>query len=231
MDSRERLAGRRHEPVVFDVRPRTGARHASAALTGGGTDGNGQITALAGIVLIVLLFVIGITILRIRQLISIHLFVGLLLIGPVALKMASTGYRFVRYYTGDPEYRHKGPPQIILRSIAPAVVLTTILVLASGIILMFRHPTDTGPWLSIHKVSFIIWIIFTALHVLGHLPGLGRALRAVPASTRELDAPTGNAGRWIALIGALIGGLVLAVVLIPDFHTWTASGAFPHHDG
>ena len=44
-----------------------------------------------------LLAVIGVTIPELRQLISVHLFVGLLLLGPVALKMVSTGYRFVRY--------------------------------------------------------------------------------------------------------------------------------------
>ena len=38
------------------------------------------------------------------------MFLGVLLIGPVALKLASTGYRFVRYYTSEPRYRRKGPP-------------------------------------------------------------------------------------------------------------------------
>jgi hypothetical protein len=33
------------------------------------------------------------------------------------------------------------------------------------------------------------------------------------------------AGRWIALAGALVGGAVLAVVLIPDFAPWTAHTA------
>ena len=72
-------------------------------LFGGSTDGNEQLTAFTGAILIVLLAVLGVTILRIRQLISVHLFVGLLLLGPVALKLASTGYRFVRYYTRDPD--------------------------------------------------------------------------------------------------------------------------------
>jgi hypothetical protein len=31
------------------------------------------------------------------------------------------------------------------------------------------------------------------------------------------------------LAGALVGGLVLAVVLIPDFSAWTAHGVFLHH--
>ena len=36
------------------------------------------------------------------QLLWVHLFVGMVLIGPVLLKMASTGYRFARYYTANP---------------------------------------------------------------------------------------------------------------------------------
>ena len=59
----------------------------------------------AGALLFVLLAVLGVTILRIGQLMWLHLFLGLLLIGPLALKLASTGYRFARYYTGQPSYR------------------------------------------------------------------------------------------------------------------------------
>jgi hypothetical protein len=39
----------------------------------------------------------------------------------------------------------------------------------------------------------------------------------------------GSAGRWIALVGACVGGLVLAVLLIPQLAPRTAHGAFPHH--
>ena len=203
-------------------------------LTAGGTDGNEQLTAVAGVVLIGLLFVIGITILRIRQLISVHLFIGLLLIGPVALKMASTGYRFVRYYADNRAYREKGPPALALRLIAPIVVLTTVVVFITGVVLLFVGPLHRNPWLELHKVAFIVWIVFTGFHVLGHLPGLGGLLRAGTGTALRGSAPSpGTAGRWIALSGALVAGLVLAIVLIPDFHTWTARGAFPHdrHDG
>jgi hypothetical protein len=67
------------------------AHSRTARRAGGGTDGNERLTSITGLVLIVLLLVIDVTILRIGQLISVHLFVGLLLIGPVGLKMASTG--------------------------------------------------------------------------------------------------------------------------------------------
>ena len=55
-----------------------------------------------------LLAVLGVTIVRLRPLLSEHLFVGMLLVPPVLLKMGSTGYRFARYYTGDRSYRRKG---------------------------------------------------------------------------------------------------------------------------
>jgi hypothetical protein len=214
------------------------------ALTGGGTDGNEQLTTITGIVLVGLLLVIGITILRIQQLISIHLFVGLLLIGPVGLKMASTGYRFLRYYTGDRVYRLKGPPETVLRLIAPIVVLTTVLVFLTGVLLMFAGPAHRNPLLELHKVSFIVWVVFTALHVLGHLPGVtrlfgidlevsfGGSTHGGVGTPSDLVRSPGAAGRWIALAGAIVGGIVLAIVLIPDFHTWTAHGVLlHHHDG
>src|SRR5580693_6195125 len=98
-----------------------GKSHAKR-LTGGGTDGNERLTAATGIVLVLLLAVIGITLLRMHSLISVHLFVGLLLIPPIALKLSSTGYRFVRYYTSDAAYRKRGAPPIVLRLSAPMVV-------------------------------------------------------------------------------------------------------------
>lgn len=216
----------------------------SRAWLSGGNEGNERLTTATGMILIVLLAVIGVTILRIGQLISVHLFVGLLLIGPVALKMASTGYRFMRYYTGDAVYRRKGPPELILRAIGPIVVLSTVGVLVSGVILMLQGRAHRDPMLLIHKLSFIAWIVFTAVHVLGHvpelvsyIPGLRRSSRAQEVRQTLLDLrgtshldpqrelPTepvaGGAGRSIALIGALVAGLILAIVLIPHYGVWT----------
>lgn len=188
-------------------------------LTGGGTAGNERLTSLIGAVLIVLLAALGITILRVRQLIWPHLFLGMLLLAPVALKMASTGYRFIRYYTRDPAYRSDGPPQLILRLIAPLVVVTTVIVFVSGILLLAEGPSSRGELLPIHKVSFIVWIVFTGLHVLGHLPRMLHALR----DARSDNSP-GATGRWIALVGAILAGLIIAIVLIPQFGPWTARG-------
>jgi hypothetical protein len=196
----------------------------------GGTDGNEHLTSITGAVLIVLLAVLGVTILQIHQLIWVHLFVGLLLLGPVTLKLASTGYRFVRYYSRDPAYRRKGPPPAALRMLAPGVVVTTLVVFVSGVVLMFLGPAHRQTWLGIHKASFFVWLAFTGVHVLGHLPGLGTLLAGRDATVPERPLP-GNGVRWLALSGAIVGGVVLAIVLIPHFSAWTAGGAFEHHHG
>ena len=126
-----------------------GARPGSpiARLTAGGTEGNERLTAATGVVLLVLLAALGVTILRIHPLLSEHMFLGVLLIGPVALKMGSTGYRFIRYYTAEPRYRRKGPPPLLLRLLAPLVVLSTVVVFASGVALLLIGPSSRQPLL------------------------------------------------------------------------------------
>ena len=196
----------------------------------GGTDGNEQLTTVTGAILIVLLAVIGFTIPQLRQFVSVHLFVGMLLIGPVLLKLASTGYRFVRYYTGNPEYRRKGPPELVLRLMGPVVVLSTVVVFVTGIALLIVGPQHRDPWLMLHKVSFIVWLVFMSLHVLLHLPAVARGFGIGPSGRRQrATAAPGAIGRWIALTGAIVGGLVLALVLVGDFSAWTSHGVFVHH--
>ena len=99
----------------------------------GGATGNGRLTALTGVVLLVLLAVEGATIPRINQLLSVHVFVGMLLLGPVALKLGSCGYRIVRYYTGEREYVREGPPAPLMSVfVAPVLVLSTLTLFGTG---------------------------------------------------------------------------------------------------
>jgi hypothetical protein len=204
------------------------AQSLTRRLLAGGTTGNERLTAATGGVLFVLLAVIGVTILRLGSLLWVHLFVGMLLIGPLALKLASTGYRFVRYYTANPRYVRKGPPPLPLRLIAPVVVISTVVVFASGVALLFVGPGSRDTLLPIHKVSFFVWVAFTALHILAHLPTVVRSLdvdylhpaRAGLAGHRDV---TGRAGRILSLASALTLGLVLAIVVIPQFGPWIAA--------
>jgi hypothetical protein len=201
-------------------------------LTAGGTDGNERLTTVTGVVLLVLLAVLGVTILRIRPLLDIHMFLGILLIGPVVLKLASTGYRFVRYYTFEPRYRRKGPPAMAMRLLAPLVVLSTLVVFATGVVLLLAGPGSRGTWLPIHKISFIVWVAATSLHVLGHLADLPRVLRnRSPHSSllASMENPhAGRDGRVMALGGALLAGTMLGILSISHFSPWLHTH-FLHH--
>lgn len=198
--------------------------------TGGGTTGNERLTNAAGALLLLGLAALGVTIVRIGQLLWIHLFLGMLLVAPVLLKLSSTGYRFVRYYAGNARYREEGPPMAWLRVLGPMVVLSTLVVFISGIVLLFAGPSSRETVFPIHKDSFFVWLAFMALHVLGHLPGMPSVLRADYGGSAGLSSDvTGRAGRTLALTGALVAGAVLAVVLIPDFGPWLARGATHHH--
>jgi hypothetical protein len=219
-------------------------------LLAGGTEGNERLTVITGWLLVVLLAVLGVTIVFIGQLMWLHLFLGLVFIGPVALKLASTGYRFVRYYTANAPYRRKGPPAPVLRALGPVLAGLTIAVLASGVALLVIGPGSPSrdTLVLVHKATFIAWIVFTAVHVLGHLPEIVRfnrvsrrarteisALRAQipglggPADPPPTESIPGGRARWGSIALAMVLGLALAGAFIPQFGTWTAPGARHHH--
>lgn len=200
-------------------------------LTGGGAIGNERLTAVNGALLIALLAALGVTIIRIRPLIDEHLFLGLLLLGPVALKLASTGYRFTRYYTRNPSYRERGTPPLPLRVLGPLVVLSTISVFTTGVLLLTEGPAASHTLRTLHKASFIVWVAATGIHVLGHLPDLARILLTRKGERYEYNhLAAGQLGRVLALSGAIVTGLVLAIVLIPHFGGWSHFESIRHHD-
>ncbi|MCI0139961.1 hypothetical protein KNN17_00035 [Arthrobacter bambusae] len=90
-----------------------------------GVVGNERLTALTGAVVLVLSVAEIATVPTLGSLMVAHFFVGVLLAGPVVAKTASTGWRFIRYYSRDPAYRRKGPPRPLLRVIAPLLVAST----------------------------------------------------------------------------------------------------------
>ena len=133
-----------------------------------GVEGNARLTGSAGAVIFVLLAIEGVTILSVQRLISAHVFIGMLLIPIVALKMASTVYRFARYYRGDSAYTRKGPPPVVLRLLGPVVVVLTIAVFGTGVVAIAVGPSSR--WiLTAHKASFILWFGAMTVHVLGHI--------------------------------------------------------------
>ncbi len=204
--------------------PAAGVRR--SRLFGGGPDGNEQLTATVGVILLLLFAVLGVSIIRIGQLLWLHLFLGVILAAPVGIKLASTGYRFTRYYTGSLPYRRKGPPNPVMRALGPVVILTTLVVFLTGMLLLVDGPGASSTLRLLHKVSFFAWLAAVAVHVLGHLAELPASLRAVSrAQGRTANLP-GSRGRVMVIIGSIAVGLVLALLLQPDIHTWTSASGF-----
>ena len=185
-----------------------------------GVAGNARLTGAAAAALLVLLAAEGATIPFIGQLLGPHIFIGMLLIPPVLLKLGSTGYRFARYYTGNPRYVEKGPPPLVLRVLAPGVVLTTLALFGTGVALLIDGPPG-NTLIFAHKLSFIAWVALMTLHVLGHLlevPSLASAdwRQAGPPEARL----AGAGARALTLATAILAGAVLAALTLSAAQPW-----------
>jgi hypothetical protein len=208
-------------------------RRSSAPLKpSGGVDGNERLTAATAVVLIVLLAALGVTILSIGELVWWHVLLGMLLIPPVLLKLGSTGWRFMRFYTGAREYMRRGPPLLPLRLMAPLVVASTLAVFATGVALLAVGP-QAGFVVGLHKASFIVWLALTAMHVLAHLRAIPQLVtgdwrrRAVPP---ESVVP-GTGMRRLALAATIVVGAVVAAATIRYAQPWVHFFASHHELG
>ena len=192
-----------------------------------GVEGNSRLTSATGIVLLALLAIEGITLLSVRQMITLHIFVGVLLLGPVLLKTGSTVYRFVRYYRGASTYRVKGPPPPLLRILGPLVIVSSLAVLGTGIVLIFVGTSGSDGWLTAHQTCFWVWVVLMTVHVLGHV------WEAAVISWTEIRAhlrgraARGRRLRFISLAAALIIGVGAAIILLPTASSWIHQP--PHH--
>jgi hypothetical protein len=173
--------------------------------------------------LLVLFAAEGVTILSVSRMLTLHFFLGMLLIGPVALKACSTSYRFVRYYSGAAEYRRKGPPAPLLRLLGPVVVLTSVAVIGTGVMLALTGPGGQA-WLFLHKASFVLWFGAMTVHVLAYvwrLPRLARSDLASRAGRQANQVLAGRAARLLLLTASVLAGLLLAMLTIHRVGAWT----------
>lgn len=197
-----------------------------------GATGNERLTAITGAVLFVLLAAEGVTIIDLQPLFSAHVFIGTLLIGPVLLKLASTGYRFVRYYAGSSPYRSKGAPRPLMRMLAPPLVLVTLVLFVSGVALVAVDPAHPGPWVFLHKASFVIWLGLAAVHVVVYVwrvPSLmGADVRRRPSATTAEGVVPGGTIRIMVTVAALAAGAAAAALVLPLAQPWVHWMTLPH---
>lgn len=206
----------------------------------GGPAGNARLTAWTGAILFLLFVAELVTLLDVRGWISWHVALGVLLVPPALLKTASTGWRFLRYYTRGRPYVEAGPPIMPLRILGPVVVVTTLGLLGSGLVLIAlgeQRSRDTViagfDWVSIHQGFFILCGIALGLHFLA---------RAVPAlmliSGRRKEEPgaasrvPGGAMRLVLVVLTLAVAGVTTALVLPAASSWQHEdfGHFAHFD-
>ena len=207
-------------------------------LLGGGTTGNERLTGATGGVLIVLLAVIGVTIVALGPLLWVHLFVGMLLIGPGRaearqhrLPLRPLLHRPTRATAA------RGRPRCALRLIAPIVVLTH-----RRRVRQRRRAAVRRSELARHAAADPQGQLLRLDRVHGACTcslicrPCSRSLRAdyvARRRERRADGPVhdadGRAGRVMSLAGALVLGLVLAILVIPEFGPWLCSHTTTEH--
>ena len=191
--------------------------------------GNERLTAVVGVlVLAPVLVEVASVLLGVHSHMSLHVFVGLALIPAVLLKLASTGWRFARYYTRSRGYVALGPPQVAMRLLAPLFVAATVVLFGSGVAMGLVHGQALRIARQLHGPSSVIWLLLLGVHLVVYL---GRALKdaaddALPTNHKPIR---GRPARAYAVAAVVISGLAIAAATVPAQHRWV-NLRHEHHD-
>lgn len=194
-------------------------------------DGNERLTAAVGALLLVPIIAELVSVLLgVHSFMSLHVFVGLVLIPPVLLKLASTGWRFARYYLRNEPYVVHGPPILVMRVLAPLLVAATVVLFGSGVAMGFLHGHALELARRLHGPASVVWLVLVGLHVLAYLK------RSLVAGTADLFARTrsrvlGARSRAVLVAAAVLAGLGVAVATVPLQHHWVNLDRDHHRHG
>jgi hypothetical protein len=104
---------------------------------------------------------------------------------------------------------------------APLVIAATLAVFATGVALLVVGPSG-GILVGLHKASFVVWLVVTAVHVLAHLRSIPRL---VAADWRRRPLPSersvpGTGWRRLLLAGSIVAGAILAIATVRYAQPW-----------
>jgi hypothetical protein len=178
-----------------------------------GVIGNERLTALVSLVLLVLIIVELVTSALLNMWLTAHTVVGVLLVGPLLVKIGSTGWRFLRYYTRAPAYVRRGPPPLVLRVLGPVLLVTTLVMVGTGIGLIVAGPIQV--FLLAHVFSALLWLPLMAVHSLAHWSQVPRSLADGWSTRRSSRSQVGRGLQLGVNLGALLLGVIAAWLLFP----------------
>ena len=190
-------------------RPHLPARH---LMSPSRVEANARLTGIAGIVILILLVAEVVTVaLGAASVLSLHVAIGLTLVPPVLVKLASTTWRMVNYYVGAAAYKHRGPPPTLARILGPLLSLTIILLLISGGALILGPSSLHRAALRVHKLTFYLVVLLILAHLAMHLT---KAIRLTARDWLNRRGATFlTRARWTAVAGSVLLGALLALTL------------------
>jgi hypothetical protein len=196
---------------------------------GWGPPGNERLTSSTGLLLLVLLAVETLTTIALRSFLPEHVFLGMLLLPPVVLKLASICWRFACYYTRKEPYVLAGPPRILLRMLAPLLVASTVMLFGTGVAMIVVGHRG-GELRTLHTFSFVAWGVLMGVHVLAYLT---RVVREGIADWRPhaAEVVAGVRTRRALLLGSVLAGVVVALATWSPQQTVLHHGGHDHHEG
>jgi hypothetical protein len=182
-----------------------------------------RLLAMLGAILFVGLAIEGVTIVFIGQMIALHVLLGMILLPIMAYKILVAIYRFSMYYLGAPDFKRAGPPELLLRMVGPLLVITTVVLMGSGVFLVYARPdTPTAAfWLNIHRADFIAWFGLMVFHVLAYVR---RAFGTAAYDLRytRYHSLVGRQGRLISIVIVAVFGVLLAWFVSPAIVHWSS---------
>ncbi|GAC1443837.1 MAG: hypothetical protein NVSMB52_02590 [Chloroflexota bacterium] len=102
---------------------------------------------------------------------------------------------------------------------APFLVASTLLLLATGIVLLVTPPANSDAWVQIHSVAFFFWFFLTSVHVLTYLLRALRLTRSDIAGDPRRHV-AGVPDRWTLVAGSILLGTALAIAFLPWDAAW-----------
>jgi hypothetical protein len=221
-------------PDVLDEARGRGRRRDDVTPGSGGPAGNARLTAWTGLTLLVLVLAQLLTLVDVRRLVTWHIAIGAVLIPYALLKTGTTTWRMVGYYARRRPYHQAGPPPLVLRVLGPAVVASTLAVLASGVVLVALGPGASRQVLvsglgqrvdavTLHQATFVVFDVVVGLHLLARfVPALLLVTGHRDAgSARQVPGRPGRGGAWAL---AAVAAALSAVLLVHLEGAWRTEG-------
>ncbi len=186
-------------------------------------------SALFGTALAVVFLIEVLTVPIMSHAVAWHIGVGLVAVPLLVGKLTYSSLRFIGFYRGDERYRRAGVPWFPLRVLAPFLIVTTVLVIGSGVELDVAGPTSfSATFLApAHFLLSVVWFLLMAFHVVAYFNRAARSTIKDVTVRLTKSRPTSSRLRVTIFVVTLTIGIVLATQFQEPIRRWEHAFSSP----